>query len=60
MGRAAASVLEMIGGHVEPGVSTEELDRICHQFIVADLDYIPAPLLMAAEATNALPEINLH
>ena len=43
-GRLAASVLEMIGEHVEPGVTTEELDRICHDFIVGELDCVPAPL----------------
>ncbi|MDZ4332404.1 MAG: type I methionyl aminopeptidase, partial [Pseudomonas sp.] len=29
-GRLAAEVLEMIGEHVKPGVTTEALDRICH------------------------------
>lgn len=43
-GRLAASVLEMIGEHVKPGVTTNELDRICHEFIVDELDCIPAPL----------------
>ncbi len=43
-GRLAASVLEMIGEHVRPGVTTEELDRLCHDFIVNDIDCIPAPL----------------
>ena len=43
-GRLAASVLEMIGPYVEPGVSTEDLDRICHRYIVDELDAIPAPL----------------
>jgi len=33
-GRLAAEVLDMIGEHVVPGVSTEELDRICHEYIV--------------------------
>ena len=33
-GRLAAEVLEMIGAHVRPGVTTEELDRICHDHIV--------------------------
>jgi methionyl aminopeptidase len=32
-GRLAAEVLDMIGEHVQPGVSTGELDRICHEFI---------------------------
>lgn len=43
-GSLAASVLCMIGEHVRPGISTGELDRICHEFIVNDLDSIPAPL----------------
>ena len=43
-GRLAASVLDMIGPHVVPGISTDELDRICHDFIVNELDAIPAPL----------------
>ena len=43
-GKLASSVLEMIGEHVKVGVTTEELDQICHNFIVNDLDCIPAPL----------------
>jgi methionyl aminopeptidase len=43
-GRLAAEVLDMIGEHVKPGVSTDELDRICHAYIVDELDAIPAPL----------------
>lgn len=41
--RLAASVLEMIGEHVKPGVTTEELDRICHEYIV-EHGATPAPL----------------
>lgn len=43
-GRLAAEVLEMIGEHVKPGVTTEELDRICHDHIVNVQKAIPAPL----------------
>lgn len=43
-GRLAASVLEMITPHVVPGISTGELDRICHAFIVDELGATPAPL----------------
>jgi methionyl aminopeptidase len=43
-GRLAASVLDMIGPYVQPGVTTEELDRRCHDFIVNDLASIPANL----------------
>ncbi|MEX1196981.1 MAG: type I methionyl aminopeptidase [Pseudohongiellaceae bacterium] len=43
-GRLASEVLEMIGPHVEPGISTGELDRICHDYIVNTQGAIPAPL----------------
>jgi len=43
-GRLAAEVLEMIGAHVKPGISTDELDRICHDHIVNVQNAIPAPL----------------
>src|SRR3979490_650826 len=43
-GRLAASVLDMIEPFVQPGVSTEELDKRCHDFIVEELKSIPANL----------------
>jgi methionyl aminopeptidase len=43
-GRLAAEVLEMIEPHVVAGVSTGELDRICHEFMVNEQQTIPAPL----------------
>ncbi len=43
-GRLAASVLEMIEPHVRPGVTTDELNTICHRYIVEELEAIPAPL----------------
>jgi len=43
-GRLAAEVLEMIEPYVKPGVTTEELDRICHDYIVQEQKAIPAPL----------------
>ena len=43
-GRLAADVLDMIGEHVRPGVTTGELDRICHTFITEEQDATPAPL----------------
>lgn len=42
-GRLAASVLEMIGTHVKKGVSTDELNQICHDYILEN-DATPAPL----------------
>jgi methionyl aminopeptidase len=41
-GRLAAEVLDMIGPHVVPGVTTEELDQICNEFIVQQQRAIPA------------------
>jgi len=43
-GRLAAEVLEMIEPHVQPGITTDELDRLCHDYIVNEQQAIPAPL----------------
>lgn len=43
-GRLTADVLDMIGEHVRPGITTGELDKICHEYIVNVQDAIPAPL----------------
>ena len=43
-GQLAASVLDMIEEHVQVGITTDELNSICHNFIVNELDAIPAPL----------------
>lgn len=43
-GRLAAEVLHMIRPHVQAGITTEELDRICHDYIVNEQKAVPAPL----------------
>ncbi|HZJ93016.1 MAG TPA: type I methionyl aminopeptidase [Thiopseudomonas sp.] len=43
-GRLAAEVLEMIEEHVKVGVTTDELNTICHDHIVNVQKAIPAPL----------------
>ncbi|MAZ65752.1 MAG: type I methionyl aminopeptidase [Kangiellaceae bacterium] len=43
-GRLAAEVLEMIEPHVKKGVTTDELNTICHDYIVNHQQAIPAPL----------------
>jgi methionyl aminopeptidase len=43
-GRLTADVLDMIGDYVQPGVTTDELDQICHTYIVETQKAIPAPL----------------
>lgn len=43
-GRLAAEVLEMIEPHVKAGVTTNEINQICHDYIVNEQDATPAPL----------------
>lgn len=43
-GSLAAEVLEMIEAHAQPGVTTGELDKICHEHITKVQNAIPAPL----------------
>jgi methionine aminopeptidase type I len=43
-GRLAADVLDMIGPHVVPGVTTDELNQRCHEYIVGVQQAVPAPL----------------
>jgi methionyl aminopeptidase len=43
-GRLAGEVLQMIRPHVKAGITTDELDKICHEYIVDVQDAIPAPL----------------
>ncbi len=43
-GRLAADVLDMIGDYVKPGITTGELDGICHEYITGVQGATPAPL----------------
>ncbi|KXW56302.1 type I methionyl aminopeptidase [Ferrovum sp. PN-J185] len=43
-GRLASEVLDFITPYVKPGVTTEELDRLCHDYMVNIQQTIPAPL----------------
>jgi len=43
-GKLAADVLEMIEEHVIAGITTNEINDICHNYIVDQQDAIPAPL----------------
>lgn len=43
-GQMAAEVLTMIGEYVKPGVTTNKLNQICHDYIVNEQKAIPAPL----------------
>jgi len=43
-GRLAADVLDMIGDYVKPGITTNEINDICHQYITDVQLAVPAPL----------------
>lgn len=43
-GRLAAEVLEMIEPYVKPGITTEEINTLCHDYIINEQKAIPAPL----------------
>ena len=55
-GRLASEVLDFIGPHVVAGVTTEELDKLCHDFMVNVQDTIPAPLNYAPPGYSPYPK----
>jgi len=55
-GRLAAEVLDFIAPHVRPGVTTGELDRLCHQYMVEAQGTVPAPLNYAPPGYRPFPK----
>lgn len=55
-GRLAAEVLDFIEPHVVPGVTTAELDRLCHEYMVNVQGTIPAPLNYAPPGYPPYPK----
>ncbi|MBK7135011.1 MAG: type I methionyl aminopeptidase [Rhodocyclales bacterium] len=55
-GRLASEVLDYIEPHVKPGVTTAELDRLCHDYMVDVQDTIPAPLNYAPPGYQPYPK----
>ena len=55
-GRLAAEVLDFIGPHIKPGVTTEHLDRLCHDYITGVQQAIPAPLDYAPPGYQPYPK----
>ncbi len=58
-GRLAADVLEMIGPHVVPGITTDELNTICHDYIVNEQKAVPAPLNYHGFPKSICTSVNL-
>lgn len=54
--RLAAEVLDFITPHVRPGVTTGELDRLCHDYMVNTQGCIPAPLHYAPPGYTPYPK----
>jgi methionyl aminopeptidase len=55
-GRLASEVLDFIAPHVQPGVTTEALDRLCHDYITGVQQAIPAPLNYAPAGYTPYPK----
>ena len=54
--KLAAEVLDYIEPFVKPGVTTGELDRLCHDYMVNVQDTIPAPLNYAPPGYTPYPK----
>jgi methionyl aminopeptidase len=55
-GRLAGEVLDYVAPFVKPGVTTEELDRLCHDYMVNVQGCIPAPLNYAPPGYPPYPK----
>ena len=55
-GKLAAEVLDFIGPLVKPGMTTDELDRLCHDHMVQQQNTIPAPLHYAPPGYSPYPK----
>jgi methionyl aminopeptidase len=55
-GRLASEVLDFVALHVKAGITTGELDRLCHDFIVNEQSAIPAPLHYAPPGYKPFPK----
>ena len=55
-GRLASEVLDFVTPHVKPGVTTESLDKLCHDYMVNVQKTIPAPLNYAPPGYKPFPK----
>ncbi|MDZ4097300.1 MAG: type I methionyl aminopeptidase [Methylophilaceae bacterium] len=55
-GKLASEVLDFITPHVKPGISTGELDQLCHDYMVNMQKTIPAPLNYAPPGHTPYPK----
>ena len=57
--RLASEVLDYIEPFIKPGITTNEIDKLCHDYMVDVQGCIPAPLNYAGRL-QALPQVDLH
>ena len=55
-GRLASEVLDFIAPHVKPGITTDHLDRLCHDYMTNVQATIPAPLNYAPPGYRPFPK----
>ena len=55
-GRLAGEVLDFITPHIRPGITTEQIDRLCHDYQVNHQRTIPAPLNYAPPGYKPFPK----
>jgi methionyl aminopeptidase len=55
-GRLASEVLDFITPHVKPGVTTGQLDKLCHDYMVEVQGTVPAPLNYAPSGHRPYPK----
>ncbi len=54
--RLGSEVLDFIAAHVQPGITTGELDRLCHDYMVNEQGCVPAPLNYAPPGYRPYPK----
>jgi methionyl aminopeptidase len=55
-GRLAAEVLDFVAPYIKPGVTTGELDRLCHDYMTNVQHTVPAPLNYAPPGYRPFPK----
>jgi methionyl aminopeptidase len=55
-GRLAGEVLDYIAPFIQPGITTNEIDRLCHDYMVNVQGCIPAPLNYAPHGHTPYPK----
>ena len=55
-GKLASEVLDFITPFIKPNITTEEIDKICHNYMVKEQETIPAPLNYAPPGHSPYPK----